>query len=230
MSDTIPFATQSPDKMITRGTYPGGYPKGLVFHHTAGNFVHGLQDAINTIKGGIHDGYTYLCISRDGHLVQAHPVSRWGYHAGQSAWTKFAGAFTGGANQNLIGVENCNAGILTKKGDSFFSYWGALIPKEDVRYVTQAEYGCPTGYYHKLTPAGEHINIRLALWLKNNDPLKKFNFDDVLAHHEVSGVKGIGFFRKNDIGGGLSLPMDKYRAKLKDLWAKGLRGNEGETY
>jgi hypothetical protein len=55
------------------------------------------------------------------------------------------------------------------------------------------------------------------MWLKNNNP-KIFDFDKVLGHHEVSGRVGLGYWRKIDPGGSLSMPMREYREYLKKLY------------
>jgi N-acetyl-anhydromuramyl-L-alanine amidase AmpD len=211
-SDVIPFAKPAGVRMTTRGTYAKGWPKGAVVHYTAGSDRDGA--ALATIKGGVSDGYTYLCIDADGTLIQAHPVSQWGYHAGESLWK----GYIGGLNDEAIGIEICNPGILTQKNGRFYAWYDKSftnpIPEDQRRYVTQSEYGCPTGWYKKYTMAQELTLIKTLQWLKDNDPSNVFKYENVVGHHECSGLKGLGFWRKSDPGGCLSMSMDTLRSEL----------------
>lgn len=212
----IPFAVQYHKKMKVRGTYDKGYPKGAIVHFTAGRWKGGLEKAKDSIEDGISNGYTYLCISYDGQLVQAHPVNGWGHHAGESAWARGIRPLVGSVSDDLIGFEmNCAGKLEETKDGRLKSWYGEYIDKADARYVTEKDYGCPTGWYHKYTPEQEAMLIKSLLWLKANDPVGVFNFDSVLGHHEVAGKLGIGRWRKNDPGGSLSMTMDKLRALLK---------------
>lgn len=223
----IPFSILDSNKMRERGDYAGGDgPRGAIVHFTAGHSEHGLQDALDCIEGGVQNGYTYLCISQDGHLVQAHDVMKWGYHAGESAWKiklkRLTWSLIGGVSDDLIGIEMNCAGLLTKVGDEFFPWWafnnGVLrssakpIPEDQIRFVTQESYECPTGYYHKYTPEQESTLIHTLMWLYVN--VEPFKLEYVLGHHEVAGIKGIGYWRKNDPGGSLSMPMSVFRDYL----------------
>lgn len=211
-ADKIPFSVGSDVPMKTRGRYKGGWPKGLVVHYTAGRDKKGR--ALKTIEGGAKEGLTYLCIDRDGTLVQAHAVSEWGYHAGKSAWK----GFHGGLNDDLIGVEMNNPGKLKEKDGKLYAWYGEEVPREECRYVTYESYGCPTGWYKKYSPEQEKTLTRLILWLYYSSPVEgHFSMDNVLGHHEIAGLKGLGFWRKSDPGGSLWLPMEEFRNFLKSL-------------
>lgn len=214
-----PFAHKF-KSMKTRGLYANGYPKGAVVHFTAGRFG-SIKEAYAAIDEGIKNGYAYDCIAYTSELVQARPVNRWGYHAGESAWKNVSvGKLVGAVSDDLIGIEINNAGKLTKMSDGTFKSWfGQKIPENEVRFVTEAEYGCPTGYYHKYSSEQEATLIKYLLWLKDNDPTEHtFSFNNVLGHHEVSGKRGIGYFRKNDPGGALSMTMDQLRSLLHEQY------------
>jgi len=215
-----PDAIQIRPNLPTRGNFAGGYPKGVVVHYTAGRFG-SLQKAIDMVESGRKNGYSYWAISSQGQVLQTTSVTRWGYHAGESAWKNaLVGRLYGTVSDDLLGIEITCAGLLKKKDGKFFADYGEEIPAADVRYVTEAEYGCPTGYYHKYTKEQEAALISVILWLKKNDTKGIFSFDDVLGHHEVAGKRGIGYFRKSDPGGSLSMSMDQFRQLLKDRWAK----------
>lgn len=219
--DWCPFAVRYPKRMHTRGKYKKGYPYGAVVHFTAGRSG-GLKKAIDTIEGGRENGFAYLCIADSGEIVQAHPISEWGSHAGVSAWKeKLLSRIIGSVSDELVGIEINNAGKVEKTDNNKFKTWfGTYLTKDEVRFVTEEKYGCPTGYYHKYTEAQEQTLVRFLLWLKANDPVGCFDFDLVLGHHEVSGKRGIGRWRKNDPGGALSMPMDKFRDLLKSEFKK----------
>jgi hypothetical protein len=222
----IPFAVQSPLVMRTRGKYDKGYPYGAIVHFTSGRYEGGIHKALDTIQGGVKNGFAFLCIAVKGELVQAHPVTEWGYHAGESAWKNpsFARRLVGSVSDDLIGIEINNAGRLEKTKDGRFKTWfGTYIPADQVRHVSASDYGTVEGYYHKYTAEQEKTLTNTLLWLKANDPVGCFDFDLVLGHDEVAGKLGIGYFRKNDPGGSLSMSMPQYRAYLKNLWGRGIQ-------
>lgn len=216
-ADIIPFAVQLKERMKTKGPYAGGYPRGALVHFTAGAWKT-YEAAVGSTKWGIKQGYAFLNIAYDGRLIQAHNVRQWGHHAGESAWRRGISPLVGSVSDDLIGIEMANPGILSKQKDGTFkTYFGAMVEPELVRYVTEKEYGCPTGYYMKYHDNQEKTLTNTVLWLYRNDPTGRFSIDHVLGHHEVAGKLGIGYFRKNDPGGALSMPMDDYRAYLKRL-------------
>lgn len=212
-SDVIPFAVPHPrKKMKTKGSYRGGWPSGAVVHYTAGRDHKGK--AFSTIEGA-KDYYAYLCIDIDGTIVQAHPVSKWGYHAGESGWR----GLIGGMNDDLIGIEINNPGKLDEKGGKLFSWYGEEVSKADARYVTKDAYGCPTGWYKKYSKEQEDALIRVIAWLYYSCPKAgHFKIDNVVGHHEVAGpLGGLKGYRKSDPGGSLWLPMPEFRNYLKKI-------------
>lgn len=207
-----PPAVQVDVKMKTYAKYRGGWPIGAVVHFTAGRYEGGINKAIDSVKNGAKNGFAFLCIGTDGQVAQGHSLNEWGSHAGKSNWPGVGEA----VSSKLIGIEINNAGRLIKKPDGTFQSWfGTEIPKDQVRYVTEEDYGCPDGHYHKYTKAQEDALFELLLWLKEQKP-EIFKLDFVLGHHEVAGKAGIGYFRKNDPGGSLSCTMAYLRKRLKD--------------
>jgi N-acetyl-anhydromuramyl-L-alanine amidase AmpD len=224
----IPFAQQYKfGEMKTLGDYTGGNgPLGLVVHFTAGRWENGLQSAKDSIVWGIKSGYAFLDIAHTGELIQAHDVMKWGYHAGESAWQLKLGKVMkkfSGVSDELIGVEMNNPGKLEFKNGKFISWFDQEIPENLVRHVAENEtfigvngrqfkWDCPTGYYMKYTPEQELTLAKTILWLYGN--IMPFKLENVVGHHEVSGLHGIGRWRKNDPGGALSMPMEAFRAHL----------------
>jgi N-acetyl-anhydromuramyl-L-alanine amidase AmpD len=209
-----PKAIKHSRAMRERGTYPKGYPQGAVVHFTAGR-----DNAPGTLDDGISNGYTYLCINKAGQMYQAHPISKWGYHAGESAWKVGLKPLIGAVSDDLIGIEICNAGRVEKQADGRFKTWfGTYIEADQVRYSEGRENQLK-GYYEKYTPEQEKALIEALLWLKAQAP-DVFDFDCVLGHDEVAGPLGIGYWRKNDPGAALSMTMSEFRALLKMEWTK----------
>ena len=206
----IPMAEQMPFKMKTKGKYSKGYPKGAVVHFDASHWKTD-DNTRNVMKYGKDKGYAYLEICYSGRILQAHPVNEWGNHGGVSGWK----GLVGNVSDDLIGIEMANPGKLELKNGRYVSWYGESIPGTLVRHVTEAEYGCPTGYYMKYSEEQEKSLIKLLIWLKLNDPYGVFSFDNTVGHHECAGKLGIGYFRKPDPGGALSVPMPKLREILK---------------
>ncbi|MGE0180445.1 MAG: N-acetylmuramoyl-L-alanine amidase [Sphingomonas sp.] len=205
-SKWYPLAEVMTPHMPTRGDYPDGYPRGAIVHFTAGR-DRTEDNARNTIAYGREQGYCFFAIGPTGIVYQAFPLNRWGYHAGESAWPGLGS----GVSSKLVGIEVLSAGLLDKNRKSWF---GEQYAANEVRSVTEAQHGCPTGIYRRFTDAQERALKSLLLWLRANNPAV-FSLDLVLGHHEVSGKKGIGRWRKNDPGGALSMPMEDFRKALK---------------
>lgn len=202
-----PFANVMKEKMRTHGKYAGkGTPIGAIVHFTAGH-----DGAENTIRDGIKNGYAYYCIQRDGKLFCAHPYNEWGYHAGESKWKNIIG----GVSDDLIGIEMNAGGQLTKQKDGTYKSWfGKTYQESEVRYCDGSSKDQCKGYYHKYTPEQEATLIKTILWLKARNP-DVFSFDNVLGHCEVSGILGLGYWRKNDPSSALSMTMPEFRELLK---------------
>lgn len=197
-----PKAVVPKQTMPTLFTYANGYPEGAVIHFTAGHDS-SESKALDTVIHGINNGYVYLVISPAGKVYQSFPLNRGGSHAGVSNWTDIGP----GVSRKLVGIEICCAGKLDEQKKSWF---GVKYQDDQVRHVDEKNYGCPTGYYKMFTKAQEDSLIDLLVWLKKNNPTV-FKPDWILGHHEVSGKKGIGSWRKSDPGGSLSMTMDELR-------------------
>lgn len=215
----IDFATQVEPGMPVRGQYTHGWPCGAVVHFTAGRRG-GWKKAIDGIKSGAKNGFTYLVIGDDGTVAQGHPIDMYGWHSGESKWPGLKTP----VHKDLIGIEIQCAGKLKSIGNGKLQTWFETpVDPSQARRVEQSEWGCPTGHYEKFTDQQEAALMKVLMWLKRNDPTgNTFNFDFVLGHHEVSGPAGMGpdhGFRKNDPGGSLSMPMKQFRKRLHEQWA-----------
>lgn len=206
-----PFAEYT-HTMVDRGEYIRLYPQGAVVHFTAGRDI-SENNAINSIEWGKSQGYAYFMISPSGKIYQTISLDRWGYHCGDSYWQGLGR----GLSNKLVGIEIACAGKLEPyKGNLFRSWFGVdyknldNTPEDQVRSVSESEYGCPSGHYKMFTKEQENSLVKLLVWLKKNNS-NVFNTDFILGHHEIS--QG----RKNDPGGSLSMPMSELRKLIKSL-------------
>lgn len=195
-----PRAEITTEKMPTRGEYLNKYPIGAVVHYTSGRSLKGDSDAINTIRGGIRNGYCYFCISRDGSVFQSFPLNRWGYHAGTSSWPGLGTSLS----SKLVGIEICCAGRLESNGESWF---GEKYPESEIR-ESKAEANIQAGKYHKYTEDQEKALIELLVWLKLNNP-EVFKVEYILGHDSISAP------RKSDPGGSLSMTIPQLQELIK---------------
>lgn len=200
-----------------KGIYPKGYPEGLVVHFTAGQYKHGQKDAIDSIKSS---PYFYLAMGTDGKVNQANPLNQWGYHCGDSAWMIDGKKVTGLSNR-LVGLEICNPGRLELIDGKYYTWFDKKNPIDvkDVRIIKKDDDNIQAGVYVPYSKEQEKGLIEFCLWLKMNNP-EVFNFDLVVGHDEISGKKGIGYNRKNDPGGALSMNMTQFRELLKKEYSK----------
>lgn len=201
-----PFASQHTPQARTRGRYPQGYPEGAIVHFTSGREFQSVPDAL---AYQAKKGYTYFAIDRDGNIGQNFDLDEHGYHAGESYWPGL-GKYV---SNRVVGIEVLCPGEL----DSGRRPWFDKKPyPEDMCRRVVAEDNRIAGVFYKYTEKQEASLTRLLCWLKLNNP-NIFNIDYVLGHDEVSGPKGLGWQRKTDPGGSLSVTMSAFRSKLKAL-------------
>lgn len=216
-----PYAEIGLTKMKTQGKYRKGFPEGAIIHYTAGR-DETEKDAINTLKWGTNQNYCFFVIGPTGVIYQSFPLSHWGYHAGKSSYDGLGD----GVSRYLVGIEVVCAGKLKQVKKEYAAWFNLmdgsnpskgvksgqkLYQDDQVNYVLQDNRTFrAAGYYKKFTVEQEESLTQLILWLKKTHP-DVFNLDYVLGHQEVSP------FRKEDPGGSLSMPLDKYREHLKGL-------------
>ena len=185
---------------FTRGTYENNYPIGATIHYSAGT-----NDPRNLLQYAVKQGYTFFVIDRDGNVFQNFPLNEWGYHCGKSKWP---GLGDKSLNNKLVGIECISAGHLSWREDlKHTSWWGQVIPGEEVREIPRDIGNIKKGSYHKFSELQETGLTKLCMWLKKNNP-EIFNLEYVLGHSEISAG------RKQDPGGALSMSMVEFREKL----------------
>lgn len=103
----------------------------IYLHHTAGGadgqrqFEFWQADSVPVA--------TCVCVSRDGTIDQGFGSEYWAYHLGLGQH-HFAGNKLPykQLDKGSIGVEICNWGWLTKKGDKYYTYVNSVVPAERV--------------------------------------------------------------------------------------------------
>lgn len=198
---------------IPQGKYKKNYPIGAVVHFTSGR-DETEQQAIDTLKWGITMKYSFFVISPNGQVYQSLPLDKWGFHCGDSGWEGLGQKLS----DQLVGIEVCCAGNVNKISDEKYKAWfGQEYSPHQIREIKYNTDNQKAGFYRKYTASQEMALTELILWLKENNP-EVFNLDYVLGHDEVSGPKGIGYWRKTDPGGSLSYTMPEYRDFLKSRY------------
>lgn len=200
----IPFATHLPKSGHTVGTYPKGYPEGLVIHTTDGNPHQKGEDGIDF---QLESAMLYLFMDKDGGIFQNFPLDHYGSHAGHSHWEGIGDA----VSRHLLGIEVACAGLLSPDGSPDWNR-GHPLPVDEIREFTHDHANIYHGKYNRMTDAQEESMDALITWLYHNNP-DVFNLDFVLGHDEVATPHG----RKTDPGGSLSVTMPEYREHLKQL-------------
>lgn len=143
--------------------YKAVFPKKQIYlHHTAGN-----SNAQNVFDCWENDKLgriaTCIVISGNGEIVQGYSSKYWAYHLGVK--TKFFQAMGlpyKELDKNSIGIEICNWGQLTVKGDKFYNYVNREVPKNEVCELSKPFRGYR--YYHNYTDAQIESTKELLLY------------------------------------------------------------------
>ena len=222
----IPFAENVHDtknlKMRSRGEFADGYPEGIVIHWTSGwHLVRGLhinpfpmmnnkeklassarKYALQTLSGGIKNGYNFLVMDVLGKIYQSRPLTKWGYHAGKSYWPGVGYS----VSNKLVGVEMLNPSTAKRSGNKFYTWFKYELPEILLRQTNK-------GIFYHYSLEQEESLLKLCIWLYRNSPVvdgeKVFKIANVVGHAEVSPG------RKSDPGDALSMSMAEFRSNLR---------------
>jgi N-acetylmuramoyl-L-alanine amidase len=167
-------------------------PDTIILHYTAGGSP---ESAIQTFKNPSSKASAHLIIGRDGKITQMVPFNIIAWHAGESQY----GGRTG-INKYSIGIEIDNAGLLEKRGDKYFSWFGREYPENEVVYAVHRNEFSPR-YWHLYTEIQIEQVENICNLLMNSYPIKS-----ILGHEEISPG------RKTDPGP--AFPLDKIRMRL----------------
>ena len=183
---------------ITQYAFPANqylaeeHPKAQIYlHHTAGG-----PSAINTFKGWESNSEriaTCIAIDNSGEIVQGFSSKYWAFHLGlkESTFQKYGVPYKS-LDRISIGIEICNWGQLTKKGDKFYNYVKKEVPVDQVWELPVPYKGYT--YFHSYTDAQIQSvkNIVVYLGEKYDIPLT-YNHDDLwnISPKALRGEKGI---------------------------------------
>ncbi|MCK5277868.1 MAG: N-acetylmuramoyl-L-alanine amidase, partial [Cyclobacteriaceae bacterium] len=161
----------------------------LIIHYTAGRDAESSARYLRKeeIKASAH-----LVIGRNGEIFQLVPFNKIAWHAGRSS---FGGK--SGYNNYSIGIELDNAGVLTKTGNDFQSWFGKKYTQSDVMEGVHRNESQPR-YWHIYTERQLEVNEEITrLILDKYKPIVH-----ILGHEEISPG------RKQDPGP--AFPLDKF--------------------
>ena len=213
---------------LSEGQYVNEETKKLqiVLHHTAGN-----SSAPGTIKMWNADdrGRIATCVvisgkglsrdTYDGEIAQAFSSKKWAYHLGIKPDVFRANALPYRSLDPLaIGIEICNWGPLTKKGNKFYNYVNREVPADQVCELETPYKG--SKYYHAYTDAQiESVRQLLLYWKDVHNIDLTYNEEDMwkVSKKALQGVSGVythNSYRKDktDVS-----PQPKLIAMLKSL-------------
>ncbi len=178
----------------------------IYLHHTAGNASGSMTFAgwaANKERIG-----TCVCITGkgkncvDGEIIRGFSSKHWAYHLGVkgAVFTKHKVPYKQ-LDQISIGIEICNWGWLTKKGEKFYNYVNREIPADEACELDEPYKGFK--YWHNYTDAqiesvrellvywGEHYKIPLTynedIWAVTTRALK--GEAGVFTHNSVRADK-----------------------------------------
>jgi len=173
--------------------FANGNPDTLIIHYTAGSDAESSAKYLQKpeIKASAH-----LVIGRNGELFQIVPFNKIAWHAGASSY-----GGRSGFNNLSIGIELDNAGILTKTGNEYASWFGKKYMQSEVMEATHRNERQPK-FWHIYTEKQLLVNEEIAQLLISHYA----SIVNILGHEEISPG------RKQDPGP--AFPLDRLRRRL----------------
>jgi len=164
--------------------------KQIYLHHTAGGpRASSVWNWWKNDKGRIA---TCVVIDHSGEITQGFSSKYWAYHLGLA--NKHFGVH-GLPYKNLdkssIGIEICNWGQLTKKGDKFFTYVNSEVPADQVTELETPYKGFK--YYHSYTDAQIASTKELLLLWNDRYGIPLTYNEDIwgITHRALKGESGV---------------------------------------
>lgn len=164
----------------------------IVIHHTASG--NGIEGDINWWKKDPQRVGTPFIIDREGNIHQVFDEKYWIHHLGiqqQTLKIHNSQVSNNRLNQLSIAIELDSWGGLVKRGEKYYSYTGAEVPKENV-----IEYPTPYRgfkYFEKYTPAQikalkellQHLIAKWGIPKEYNANMFEFNAQAVRGTHGI---------------------------------------------
>jgi len=173
--------------------FSAGMPDTIVLHYTAGR--NGRSSAEYLCKDNVKAS-AHLVVDRDGKVFQLVPFDTVAWHAGKSRWKDRTGL-----NNYSIGIEIDNAGVLTKSGTAYTSWFGKKLAADEVMEAVHRNES-KARYWHLFTEKQIEALEALCDLLIDRYPAIK----EILGHEEISPG------RKLDPGP--AFPLDKLRQRI----------------
>lgn len=169
-----------------------GLPDTLLIHYTEA----GTPDsAIRTLSDPQIKASAHVVIARDGTVTQLVPFNIQAWHAGASQFGERTGY-----NQYSIGIELDNAGLLEKRGEKYYAWFGREYPAEEVMPAVHRNQS-QLAYWHTYTDRQIEVCETLCRSL-----IQAYGIQYILGHEEVSPGR--------KIDPGPAFPLDKFRERL----------------
>ncbi len=167
-------------------------PDSIIIHYTAGRDA---ESSIRTLVNPKVKASAHLVVGRDNSVTQLVPFNVVAWHAGKSS----LGGRTG-FNQFSIGIEIDNAGVLTRQGNVYSSWFGRAYQEKDVlRAVHRNE--TVRKYWHRYTEEQITLVQEICAAL-----IEAYDIDAIWGHEEISPGR--------KIDPGPAFPLDKMRQRL----------------
>lgn len=167
-------------------------PEFLVIHFTAGRSA---KSSVSWLSDPASKVSAHLVIGRDGSVTQLVAFNRRAWHAGRSQW-----AGRSDLNSCSIGVELDNKGKLHRVGNQWRSWFGEVVPDDEVAEAIQKDEHVRSGWH---TYSAEQLE---ALRKVGAALATEYRLSDVMGHEDIAPG------RKNDPGP--LFPMDSFRASV----------------
>jgi len=188
INDDIKFV-QSPNHS---GEYNPGDLDTIIIHYTAGSSA---SSSIKTLCDPAVKASAHFVIGRDGSVTQLVKLDTIAWHAGASQYNGRIGF-----NKYSIGIEIDNAGLLEKRGDKYFSWFGKEYSESEVLEAVHRNQQSPK-YWQRFTEQQIEKVEQICKLL-----IPAYNIKQVLGHEEISPGR--------KIDPGPAFPLDKMRDRL----------------
>jgi len=172
-------------------------PKTQIYlHHTAGN---GNAEGVSKYWNGNETRIgTAFVIGEDGTIVQCFSSKHWAWHLGiDNQDFSRNGAKYINLNKCSVGIEVCNWGYLTKKGDKFYNYAGGVIKPENVTELDKPFKGFK--YWYKYSDAQIEALRQLIVYLCETYNIPTEYRSEIWAIDKLAFQNAKGIFTHNSV-------------------------------
>jgi len=171
----------------------------IYLHHTAGN-----SSGVRCIEHWDRDsrGRVATCVvisgldpkkSKNGEICQAFSSKYWAYHLGvkREVFSSYNIDYKI-LDKNSIGVEICNWGYLTKRGEKYYNYVNGEVPRDQVTILDESYKRHK--YFHRYTDEQiESVRQLLVFWRERYNIDLTYNECDFweVSKRALRGINGL---------------------------------------